>query len=237
MKKSIYKRKGIYKIECLPINKVYVGQTKNNFGDRWDSTKSSLRHEYHWQKELQNDWNKYGEDAFKFSIVKDIDNIDDIDNWEVKYIALYQSIGKCYNIAIGGQSIGYKKGVHLSENAKKLIGEKNKVNMIGKRASDNTKQKMSESHLSLNKRLTQEQVEEIKQRQSSKKMSEETKQKLRDKNKGIKNEKKYSDETIREIRRLYEEDGLSVAQISLIYSYMPKEYIYSIVSYRKRKNA
>ena len=49
----------------------------------------------------------------------------------------------CYNIIYGGKS-GHR-GFHLSDEQKKKIGEKNKVDMLGKKASDETKRRMSET--------------------------------------------------------------------------------------------
>ena len=50
-----------------------------NFGDRWDCHKAQLRGNYHDNPHLQNSWNKYGEENFKFEILE-ICNIEGLNN-------------------------------------------------------------------------------------------------------------------------------------------------------------
>ena len=56
---------GIYKIECIANNKVYIGQSINIKRRLYDH-KTRLRKGTHKNKHLQNAWNKYGEDNFTF---------------------------------------------------------------------------------------------------------------------------------------------------------------------------
>lgn len=128
-------------IVCDVNNKVYIGQTRNNFGDRRDSHIAKLRGGYHDNKELQDDWNKFGEKHFKFEIIEDLtgksqDYLYDI---EKETILLYKSKGLCYNITNGKGLLGCV----MSEETKRKIGEKNRINMTGKKASDETRLKMS----------------------------------------------------------------------------------------------
>jgi group I intron endonuclease len=60
---------GIYTITNTTNNKIYVGKTKN-FYFRWASHISGLRKNKHSNKHLQNAWNKYGEECFKFEILE-----------------------------------------------------------------------------------------------------------------------------------------------------------------------
>ena len=60
---------GIYKIVNLQTGKYYVGSTKD-FKKRKQTHFSGLKNNYHPNKHLQNAYNKYGIDNFKFEIVE-----------------------------------------------------------------------------------------------------------------------------------------------------------------------
>ena len=141
---NIYSRIGIYGIKNLINSKIYVGKTGMNFGDRWDSHRSLLNSEKHDNPHLQNAWNKYGEENFEFIIIEEC-NVEELSEREKYYIKLYKDIGLAYNIHDGGDE-GYNLGKHLSEETKRKIGDKNRIKMTGRKASDATKKKMSEAH-------------------------------------------------------------------------------------------
>lgn len=225
------KEKGIYSIHCIENDKYYIGQTIDSFENRWWSSQSSLRGGYYHLKELQEDWDKYGESSFDFEIIHILKEGENIDDLEVHYIELYKNNHQCYNISLGGQGKGYPLGITRSEEFKKSIGEKNRINGIGRKASSETKEKMSKSHIG--KILTKEQSLEISNRQKGRNLSDETKEKLRQRNKNKKPEGKYSFETIQKMRFLHEEEKLSARQLSEMFS-IPQSYIYQILSYRKR---
>ena len=141
---DIYNRIGIYGIKNKINDKIYVGKTGMNFGDRWDSHKSLLNNNKHDNPYLQRAWNKYGQDSFEFIILEDCD-VAVLEDREKYYIKLYKEQGLAYNIHDGGNE-GYNLGKHLSEETKRKIGEKNKVNGMGRKVSEETKQKMSQTH-------------------------------------------------------------------------------------------
>ena len=60
---------GIYKIKNKVNHKVYIGESID-VKARWSKHRSDLRKGIHHSKYLQIDWNRYGEKAFKFSIVE-----------------------------------------------------------------------------------------------------------------------------------------------------------------------
>lgn len=141
---NLYNRIGVYAV----VNKVngftYVGQTAMNFGDRRDSHFSLLRNGKHPCKEMQIDFNKYGEKNFEFVVLCDSNSREEIDRFEDLYIKKYKSKGLSYNKVPGGFRQG-QKGLHTSDHAKRLIGKKNREHMLGRKASKETKEKMSET--------------------------------------------------------------------------------------------
>lgn len=63
-------KRGVYKIENLKNGKLYIGSTIMTFIKRLSHHISLLRANKHKNKHLQNAWNKYGEESFKFEIVE-----------------------------------------------------------------------------------------------------------------------------------------------------------------------
>lgn len=61
---------GVYKITNTITNKFYIGSTSESFIKRWNHHINSLRRNTHKNKHLQNAFNKYGEQSFKFEIVE-----------------------------------------------------------------------------------------------------------------------------------------------------------------------
>lgn len=118
-----------------------------NFGDRKDCHFASLRGGYHINPHLQKSFNKYGEDNFEFIVLYQCNNNEDsnmVNELEKKYIKLYKDKKLAYNIGDGGDG-GHNLGKHLSEETKRKIGDKNRINMTGRKATIETKKKMSES--------------------------------------------------------------------------------------------
>ena len=65
----------VYQIINLINNKVYIGETTR--GElRWKDHLARLRGNYHRNKLLQEDFNKYGEEAFEWSILKEFEDED-----------------------------------------------------------------------------------------------------------------------------------------------------------------
>ena len=65
----------IYKIINNETNKIYVGQTKRSLRERKNQHFSELRNQNHYNTQLQEDYNKYGESGFSFEILEN--NIDE----------------------------------------------------------------------------------------------------------------------------------------------------------------
>ena len=112
---------GIYKITNLINKKIYIGSAsqKNGIGGRISEHKSDLKNNKHDNSYLQNSWNKYGEDNFKFEIVIFCDPERCL-FFEQKCLDKYKPWDRenGYNICkIAGSSLGYKH----TEQAKEKI--------------------------------------------------------------------------------------------------------------------
>jgi group I intron endonuclease len=131
---------GIYLIKNKINNKYYIGKTEENFYRRWTFHKWQLKNNIHENKHLQRAFNKYGLDNFEFKILVVCNANDDINKLEKEYIEIYDSYKNGYNQTLGGEGTSGNK---LSEKSKKSIGEKNKINMTGKKHSEETKRLIS----------------------------------------------------------------------------------------------
>lgn len=187
-----------------------------NFGDRRDSHFSLLRNGKHACAEMQNDFLLHGEDNFEFVVLTECGE-DCIDEQEAHYISCYMGVGLAYNKCSGGRT-GYS-GVPLSESAKKIIGEKNRVNMLGRRASDETRKKMSEAHLG--RKLAP--------------LSEETKRHLSEANSGEHAPlAKLTEQQVLEIRRLRKEESLTYTAIAKMFG-VTYQCVSDICNYKRWK--
>jgi hypothetical protein len=80
---------GIYKITHKDSGKLYIGSAQN-ISIRWGFHKRALRKKKHHSPLLQRSWDKYGEDAFEFSVIVWCER-DQLLKVEQHYIDLYQS--------------------------------------------------------------------------------------------------------------------------------------------------
>lgn len=89
---------GVYQIKNKVNGKVYIGSSKH-IEQRWKSHIRDLQKGIHHSVHLQNAWNKYGEDAFIFSVLECCEEFERYD-LEQKYIDKYESYKeeKGYNI-------------------------------------------------------------------------------------------------------------------------------------------
>lgn len=219
---------GIYCIINLINGKMYIGQSAD-IECRWSRHKCLLKNNKHGRHGnsksknidyLQCAWNKYGEENFKFEILKifkkkkDVNRIN-LTKWEKYYIYKYMTFNpNCgYNNTPGGE------GFSLSEETKAKISKANlgnKYNLgkkhtketkeklrkanLGKKASKEAKEKMSKIHLGNKHNLGKKQSEETKEKHriasSGRKHTEETREKLRKKLLGH----EVSEKTIEKIR-------------------------------------
>lgn len=156
---------GIYKITNKINGKCYIGQS-NNIGRRFIEHKT-INHETN--KSLKCAYKKYGLDNFEFEILEEC-NLEDLDEREIFYI---EKIKPEYNRTKGGTGA---KGHILSNKTKEILRQK------GKEYWNNLDEKTKERIINQN----------LKRPKLGHKVSQETREKLRQWNLG----KKQSKETI-----------------------------------------
>lgn len=157
---------GIYKIINVVNNKFYVGSAVD-FAKRKRRHWWALRSQRHANKNLQASWNQYGEDAFKFLIVEELKEGEDL--LAAENVWLKEHVGKdyCYNLAT--DAVAFTRGWY---------GEKNP--MWGKTFTHTEEAKARISKAS--KERTQTEEEKAKRRKSMQghMVSSETKAKISD---------------------------------------------------------
>jgi len=107
---------GIYKIENLSNGKVYIGSSIS-IQKRWGAHKNSLRRQVHENRHLQNAWNKYGPDGFKWDVLLQCRPSDRL-FYEQRALDAYQSASVGYN---KHPSAGSGAGLVLSAEARAKI--------------------------------------------------------------------------------------------------------------------
>lgn len=120
------KKGTIYKIKNLVNGKVYIGQTIKKPKRRFHLHKSRLNRKIHHGLYLQNAWDKYGEENFRFSIIEKC-SVKNLDNREIYWIEYYKNKIGVYNLETGGNK---NKNIHeetkkqISNTVKKLWNDK-----------------------------------------------------------------------------------------------------------------
>lgn len=199
----------IYLITNIENKKQYVGITKFSIEERFlQHTKRGFL--------LTEAIQKYGEQNFSIELIESVESADRAYELEIFYIQEYNTkVPNGYNLTDGGDGIfgwevteEYRQ--ECSERVKQLHKEK-KVGMYGKRHSDETKKKMSNSSKGnkncLGRILTEETKQKIREKHSGKFVSEETKKKISQNHHDISGKnnpmygKKHSPETIEKIRQ------------------------------------
>jgi group I intron endonuclease len=132
---------GIYKTENLVNGHCYIGQTKN-LKNRKQSHFSSLRKNKHGNGHLQNAYNKYGEESFVFEslLICEVLELTKYEQFFVDFLRPEYNIRK--------KCVDGNLGISKSEEAKKILSEKNKGELnafYGKRHSEETREKISQS--------------------------------------------------------------------------------------------
>lgn len=132
---------GVYSITCRVNGKRYIGSSVN-IQSRWGAHRRLLTTGRHWNKHLQNAWNKHGAASFVFEIVEATEPSARVDRelfWANEFKAEYN------------QSVpDVTKGAFTpSENTRRRVAETNseQPRWLGKHHSEETKLKVSKSKM------------------------------------------------------------------------------------------
>ena len=134
------KNSGIYLIINLINGMIYVGSAVD-FIDRWRRHLKDLNRNLHPNNHLQFAWNKYGPDAFQFTIVEIVEDIFKLIEMEQLWI----NASNCFDRKIGYnicKIADNRKGIKNSEETNKKISLSN----MGRVVSNETRDKIAEAH-------------------------------------------------------------------------------------------
>jgi group I intron endonuclease len=225
-------KQGIYLILNKTDNKVYVGSAvyKRNEKRITSSLSSRIRSHLrllikneHFNKYLQNSWNKNGADNFSFMVIEFVEDenllIEREQFWINKLKSTDRNLG--YNILeIAGSRLGLKHTDETKEKLRIISGnhqhsEETKKKMsawqIGKITSEETKRKISQSEKG--KIISEEQRKQISEKGKGRKHTEETKALLS----SVCHLKILSEQDVKDIRKLLSQN-VSVKEIASKYA-------------------
>ena len=142
---------GVYEIKNLVNGKYYIGSS-NNVKRRWKEHVNQLNSSNHHNMYLQNSWNKYGEENFRFQILEYVNNEKFLREAEEQWIHNLKSYERevGYNISIYTDSP--LRGVKLREETinklkNKIFTKQHKLN-ISKAKKDKKLTKEHKSNIS-----------------------------------------------------------------------------------------
>lgn len=87
---------GVYSIRCKKNGRIYIGESEN-IEIRWCQHKMNLKYHTHHSKLLQDDYDKYGGDAFIWSVLGEYNNEQERKAAEKNYIYALGTIKYGYN--------------------------------------------------------------------------------------------------------------------------------------------
>lgn len=214
---------GIYAITNTFNGKVYVGSAVN-IASRWREHLSQLKRGIHHSTRLQAAWNKYGEDAFVFSVLEEVQERTALIEKENKWLESTGAADRAngYNICV---TAGSQLGMKHSEAARKRISavhkgrkkspahqeainkalrgrtlsaehrQKISTNQTGRTASEQTRQKMREANANRREKLSPEAYQRMVTANIGRKFPESHRQRIADANR----RRVVSDETRQKI--------------------------------------
>ena len=141
---------GIYKIECIKNNKIYVGSAIDT-DKRWIKHKCELGKNKHHNRHMQNAYNLYGIESFIFKVIEEC-SLSELIEREQYYLDQIFKDGNTFNIC---SVVGTRLGCKHSEDSKIKMSNSQK----GKILSDDTKKKLSD--INKGKKLSKQSVDKI----------------------------------------------------------------------------
>jgi group I intron endonuclease len=155
---------GIYQIHCIPTGESYVGMTTGSLQRRLHfQHRADLRKGRHFNRRLQEAWNKYGEPAFASGILEDMPGTTaaKIAERERHWIARLGTFMAGFNQSEGGEAPA-----------------------LGYRFTPEQREKMSRSHKGKTRTFTEEHKANIQKARAGKKLSPEHRAKIAEAGKG-----------------------------------------------------
>src|SRR5271157_2988825 len=129
----------IYKITNTINGKAYVGQSQQTLEQRWTLHKSDAKKSYK-NTHFYNAIKKYGTECWKQEILEEINDINLLNEAEMKWIEYYDTFNNGYNSTSGGEN-GYIFSEETKEKLRQAhLGENN--HFFGKNHTEETKEKM-----------------------------------------------------------------------------------------------
>lgn len=155
----------IYKITCVATDDFYVGSAvkpKRRRWEHWDALKKNRHH----CVALQTAWDEYGEDAFEFEIIEEVEDESKLLGIEDTYLARYAGNPDCYNTALSTQipcssqrevreKIAQSLKEHYAENEHPRQGKKHTPETLAKIAANRTPPS-GENHYRYGKTVSEE---------------------------------------------------------------------------------
>lgn len=234
---KLYKGWCIYYILNKINEKIYIGST-NNYNRRIKLHIWNLRNKKHANKHLQSSWNKYGEENFKVGIIEIIDcnkcTEEELIEIEQVWIDEFNSLDAKYGyniiepIYIGRREFSIETreklrqkaiGRKVSEETKQKLSEQRKGvlnNFYGKHHTDESKEKIRKAKLG--KTINENQLRGLEFGRGTKAYTEETYKKLSESHRGEKcGTSKLKEIEVIEILKMIQ-DGYSYSEISEKYN-------------------
>lgn len=110
------RRMGIYQIKCTKNGTAYIGSTVDIY-ERYSHHRWSLRKGIHHNKQIQKDYNEYGDDCFIFELIEEVSDKDKLSSIEQYYM---DCISNKYNILPNAYStLDYKHSEEVKEEIQK----------------------------------------------------------------------------------------------------------------------
>lgn len=136
----------IYRILNVVTDDVYYGSAVNPKRRRWEHWNSLRKGEHHC-KDLQAAWGVFGEDAFEFEILEEVDEAEMIRIEDI-YLAQHAGQAHCYNTALTSQSPASSTASvrdKISASLKEIYKDKTQHPRYGHTHSEETKAKIAAS--------------------------------------------------------------------------------------------
>ena len=137
---------GIYCIENTVNHKKYIGQSID-IRQRWHEHKHELNNGIHSNSYLQNSWNKYGKQNFRFSTIIECDKYD-LNDFEEYFIGYFSTLNRKYGFNLRNAGSNGSLSQETKDKLKELMTGRydGRLNpFYGKKHNEDARKKMSKA--------------------------------------------------------------------------------------------